>query len=299
MGSRWLLPVAAALLVLTGLGWVTGLYPQGILTDLTATTIRLHTPAGAGAFALSVPPVASAPLVEVLVPPGAEPVPPQPGMSWSAGITGSPYSKVGFSSTYRVPAGAHAAAAWIGRALWLLGYREVAAFSGSSNINAQGPYTVHQREYTRFVGVGQPPENLVVNLRSLGQGASLVRYVASVFEDPPRPARTYVTGPVRSADISEGLAGSSRRISRHITNPAALARITQAANALSIVTTAPFLCPAITYTIHITLVTARGSVSIVDEDNCGAVEVRGVWLFDPSQRFNRALSGLGLAGVGR
>lgn len=300
MGSRWLQGLAVALLVLAGLDWVSGAYPVGILPDVAATAIVLHTPASAAADGLTVPPVPG--ILGIVVPliPRAQPVPPEPGMSWNGGITGDPYMKVGFSTTYRVPAGVQGTEAWIGSGLREMGYTETGSFSGSSNVDAVAPYTVHQREYTRFLGVGQPPEMLVVNVRSLGKDASLLRYVASVLDAPPRPARTYVTQPVRFVVVSETLTGPGpRRLSRHITNPAVIARITRAANALSEVRTAPFLCPRITYTIRLTVVTARGTVSIADMDNCGAVAVNGVWFADQQQRFNRALIGLGLAGVGR
>ena len=301
MRSRWVLPLAAAsLVVLAGLEWVTGAYPLGILLDSAAATISLHTPAAAAADGLGVPAVPGTPRVVVPVPPGAQPVPPQPGMSWSAGSNGIPYDKVGFSPTYRVPVGVHATEAWVASELGGLGYTQIGSFSGSSNVDAPAPYTVYQREFVRPLGVGQPPAMLVVNVRSLGKAASLLRYVASVLEEPPRPGRTYVTRPVRSVAISEALLGPGpRRISRRITNPTVIARIRRAANALSTVTTAPFLCPAISYTIRLTLVTAGGPVSIVDMDNCGAVSVNGVWFLDPQQRFDRALSGLGLVGVGR
>ncbi len=299
--SRWVLLLAAtAALVVAGLEWGTGAYPLGILLDPAVATISLHTPAAAAADGLVVPAVPGTPRVVVAVPPGAQPVPPQPGMSWSAGSNGSPYDKVGFSTTYRVPVGVQATEAWVASELLGLGYTQTGSFSGSSNVDAPAPYTVYQRTYARSQGLGQPPAMLVVNVRSLGKDASLLRYVASVFEDPPRPVPTYVTGPVQSVDISETLLGPGpRRIARRITNPTVIARIRRAANALSSVTTAPFSCPAISYTIRLTLVTASGSVSIVDMDNCGAVAVNGVWFLDQQQRFDRALSGLGLAGVGR
>ena len=299
MSARWLPVAAVALLLLAGVDWLAGAYPVGLLPDLAATTIVLHTPASAAGDGLAVPPVPGVLGMALPLMPGAQPVPPMPGMSWTAGISGDPYVKVGFSTVYRVPMGLPAAEAWVGSGLSELGYTEVGAFSGSSNVDSSTAYTVHQREYVRPRGVSQPPALLVVNMRRLGPHASLLRYIASVLEQPPRPLRTRIVGPVQAIVIRERTGGRRNALLvRRVATPAAVARITAALNGLSTVSVAPFMCPKITYTIRMTLMTRTRQMAVSDMDNCGAVEVQGVWFSDPHQMVNRALRGLGLKGTG-